>query len=441
MKTNSVNIVTWALTTCLALFAIMSTSIVSAQSVVNMQKTNTDFSIDGNGGAVPRQQVYLWNTNEDNVNQQWLEIDRGDGFYSYQKNNTGMCLDGGNGGARRQAVILWPCGSSNQNQHWRKVSTNGGTFRLEKRNASGFSIDGDGGAARRQQLYLWDSSNSNVNQQWVFRTTGNTSTSNCPGTFDLPTCMQNMANNGGGTVTLDAKTYQLSTSLRLQSNVNIVGQGKGQTVIRFTDAVENTINEPLMLGIGVNNIEFKDFTLQCSIDQNPNSSDLRNDHMGVFMDGPGDPSIGERTDNNNVRMRRIEARHCSNGMHLKGLTGFTAIDLDLHENGNTETDLFHNIYLRRVADVHVSQTSATSGGLYGSNRGHGLRLSHIRNAYFGNVSVYDNADHGVHMTDGIYDMRFYQLSNEGNCANPSGGCGQFRCYGSPCEIDTNAAKE
>jgi len=346
----------------LGFIALFSASVAEAQTLVNIQKRNTNFSIDGNHGAVQGEQVYLWSRDNDNINQQWVEIDRGSGFYSYQKNNTDQCLDGGNGGARRQPVILWACRSDNRNQHWRKIATNGGTFRLEKRNASGFSIDGDVNAALRQKIYLWDSSDTNVNQQWGFSDAGSTSDSNCPGTRDLATCMQDMANQGGGTITLDDKTYELSTSLRLQNNVNIVGKGKGKTVIRFTDAVANTINEPLMLGIGVNNIELADFTLQCSIDQNPNSSDLRNDHMGVFMNGPGDPSVGDRTDNNDVRMNRIEARHCSNGMHLKGLTGFTAVDLDLHENGNTETDLFHNIYLRRVANVHMSQTSDDSGG-------------------------------------------------------------------------------
>ena len=163
--------------------------------------------------------------------------------------------------------------------------------------------------------------------------------------------------------------------------------------------------------------------------------------MGIFMDGPGDPSVGETTDNNNVQMSRIEAYHCSNGMHLKGLTGFTAVDLDLHHNGNTETDLFHNIYLRRVADVHMSQTSQNSGGLYASNRGHGLRLSHIGNAYFGNLNIYDNADHGAHLSDGIYNMRFYNLNTANNCATPSGACNEFRCYGSPCDINLNAGAE
>ena len=148
-------------------------NISSDATVVTMQKRNTSFSVDGGRGAQSGLQVYLWSTDTDNVNQQWLELDRGNGYYSYQKQNTSLCLDGGNGGAQRQAVILFNCSDRNQNQQWRKVSTASGSFRLEKRNASGFSIDGNRGAAARQLIYLWNSNSGNVNQQWEFITDGN----------------------------------------------------------------------------------------------------------------------------------------------------------------------------------------------------------------------------------------------------------------------------
>jgi len=65
-----------------SLLSIFACSAVSAQTY-NLQKMNTEFSIDGNHGARQRQQVYLWGTNDNNVNQQWNEINRGGGFYSY----------------------------------------------------------------------------------------------------------------------------------------------------------------------------------------------------------------------------------------------------------------------------------------------------------------------------------------------------------------------
>jgi hypothetical protein len=152
---------------------------VLSKTTVVMQKQNTSFSIDGNGGAIEGQQVYLWDTNRNNVNQQWVESKLSNGYYVYGKTNTSLCLDGGNGAARRQPVTLEVCDNSDKNQQWRKVSNSNGSFRLEKRDTS-YSIDGNGGAARRQAIYLWNSSSTNVNQQWQFFTAGAVDTPTAP---------------------------------------------------------------------------------------------------------------------------------------------------------------------------------------------------------------------------------------------------------------------
>ncbi|HAI73497.1 MAG TPA: translation initiation factor SUI1 [Alteromonas australica] len=146
-----------------------------------MEKNNTTFSIDGNGGAIEGQQLYLWNTNTSNVNQQWIQISHGDGYYSYKKQDTNLCWDGGSGGTNGQPVTLEICDAGNYDQHWEKIKVLSGTeiYRFQKRNASGYSIDGNGGAAQRQSIYLWSSSDSNVNQQWdLTRTDDNSDSSN-----------------------------------------------------------------------------------------------------------------------------------------------------------------------------------------------------------------------------------------------------------------------
>ena len=162
---------------------MLATSFTVAQNAnadtVHLQKATTDFAIDGNRGSNGEgQQVYLFDANRNNVNQQWTEHDRGRGYYSYQKVRTSLCLDGGNGGANGQRVILFECNDSNQNQHWRKISTGNNSYRLEKRNAPNFSIDGNRGATVFQGVFLWNSNSRNVNQQWVFSTIGGT-ISNC----------------------------------------------------------------------------------------------------------------------------------------------------------------------------------------------------------------------------------------------------------------------
>jgi len=137
--------------------------------LVQMTKRNaSDFAIDGQSGGGTKQNIHLWSDNPNNVNQQWLEIDRGDGFYSYQKQNTEFCIDGGVGGATAQNVFLIACRDSNQNQHWKKIAVGDGNYRLEKRNSPGFSIDGGRRGARGQTVYLWSSNSSNPNQHWTF---------------------------------------------------------------------------------------------------------------------------------------------------------------------------------------------------------------------------------------------------------------------------------
>ncbi|WP_108802454.1 G8 domain-containing protein [Aquimarina sp. Aq107] len=144
-------------------------TLTEGNTVVHIRKRNAiNFALDGGNGGAPNNNVFLYAANSNNVNQQWIEIDRGNGYYSYQKVNTDLCMDGGNNGALRQNIILWNCQNNNQNQHWRKVKISGDIYRLEKRNSSGFSIDGDFGGANGRATYLWTNSNSNQNQHWIF---------------------------------------------------------------------------------------------------------------------------------------------------------------------------------------------------------------------------------------------------------------------------------
>lgn len=142
-------------------------SLAQADSVVHITKrSGQDYAIDGNQGAANGQSVYLWNQSTNNVNQRWIEINRGGGYYSYQKQGTDHCLDGGNGGANRQDVYLWSCSGTNQNQQWFKSSTDSGFVKLIKRNSSGFALDGGTGGSNGQNVNLYDSSNSSHNLQW-----------------------------------------------------------------------------------------------------------------------------------------------------------------------------------------------------------------------------------------------------------------------------------
>ncbi len=140
----------------------------SSSNFVTIRKGNaSNFAIDGGNGGTNGQNVHLWAYNQNNVNQQWEEINRGNGFYSYKKRNTNFCIDGNNGGSNGQNIHLWTCNNGNQNQHFRKVSLGNNRFRLEKRNASNVSIDGLGGGANAQNVQMGSSNNNSGNQQWI----------------------------------------------------------------------------------------------------------------------------------------------------------------------------------------------------------------------------------------------------------------------------------
>ena len=145
----------------------------SGNAIVHIRKRNaTNFALDGGNGGAANQNVKLWQADPENVNQQWIEIDRGNGYYSYQKVNTNYCIDGGTGGAKGQNVKLWSCANNNLNQQWRKVKISGNIYRLEKRNAAAYSIDGNNGGANNQLAYLWENREGNQNQHWIFETVG-----------------------------------------------------------------------------------------------------------------------------------------------------------------------------------------------------------------------------------------------------------------------------
>lgn len=94
------------------------------------------------------------------VNQQWEEISRGDGYYSYQKVGTSFSIDGGDGGKNGQEVVLRPTSSGNENQQWRKVSVGDGKYNIIKRNAI-FALNGGG-----DTLKMWSSNSPTRNNQF-----------------------------------------------------------------------------------------------------------------------------------------------------------------------------------------------------------------------------------------------------------------------------------
>ncbi len=182
----------------------------NTQTFVHMKKRNASgYALDGGNGGANNQNVKLWATNTNNQNQQWEEISRGNGFYSYKKRNTNFCLDGGNGGANNQNLKLWSCSNGNQNQHWKKISAGNGYYRLQKRNASNYSIDGGNGGRNNQNAKIWTSNSSNQNQQWKFTTVS---------TSKLATDKKLVDESGTDHVVVSPNPFTSNLNITLESN-------------------------------------------------------------------------------------------------------------------------------------------------------------------------------------------------------------------------------
>lgn len=254
----------------------------------------------------------------------------------------------------------------------------------------------------------------------------------CVSSLQLQECVIEAVENELGIVYLHPKTYYLGNTVNLPSDFTIEGT-EGETNITWSEDISTVIDEPMFYAQTADNVEIKNVKLTGAIDQSPTSEDIRNDHIGIYFECEGDALIIDSLECQNITLSNIEVENFSHGVHIKGAYNVTAIDLDLHNNGNTEVDLFHNIYLRRVNGYYMVQNDPQKGGLYNSPRGHGFRASYLYNANIDFVQIFGNADHGINFSE-VGNIVFNYVDNYDNCANPSGNCSQYACYGDQCDV-------
>ena len=248
-------------------------------------------------------------------------------------------------------------------------------------------------------------------------------------------CINDAAAAGGGNVILEERTYRITQTIIPRSNVNLIGQGSG-SVITWASSVADTINAPLIGDDGTTaliNVGFSNFRLLGTVDiTDPNDRD-REDHMGIYIDGPGQPSDVSSLRHHNIAIANLEiSQFGGNGIHIKGSNNVTLLDLDMYDNGWFPVDLFHNLYLLRVRNASMIQTKPEAG-FRDSPSGHGLRMGTLENVYFEGLVIEGNADHGIHMNN-VVNMRGYDISSRNNGQSPMGGYGDIRCYGA-CDVD------
>lgn len=101
-----------------------------------------------NGEGSQNQQVHIWNRQDTNVNQFWIEhkVDTAGNFdvVMYREWDSRYCLDGGAVSDTTYRVLkLYECDKDNENQQWvKEPALGGGGFTLEKRNERHLAING-----------------------------------------------------------------------------------------------------------------------------------------------------------------------------------------------------------------------------------------------------------------------------------------------------------
>ncbi len=211
-------------------FTEVSGSSSGGNNIVTMRKRNAmSYALDSGNN----EDLYLYDYNANNANQQWEEIDEGNGHYRYKKVNTDVCIDGGSGGSRYQVVTVETCDDT-QDQEWKKISMGDGYYRLEKRNAEDFSLDGKGSGSNGQIPHLWTNSNTNQNQHWFFTTVG---TSN-RAAFDEP---RSLTSEGVDGIDAGHLSFWPNPS---QGDLTVLvpaGELEQKTMITLTDMLGRTV--------------------------------------------------------------------------------------------------------------------------------------------------------------------------------------------------------
>jgi len=333
-----------------------------------MKKNDQPFSIDGNNGAREGQQLYIWKTDTSNENQQWVQIDQGNGYYSYKKYGTDVCWDGGDGGSKGQAVTLEVCDSDDMNQHWEKVKVRSGSdiYRFEKRNASGYSIDGDNGGENGQVMYLWSSSDSNVNQQWELTNindtdSGNTGTTSSQG-IDSSTGYADNYTLTGKEMTLNFdnvswNTIKVKTANELEDALSDASEGdkiviaSGTYVGNFKLTEGGSKNKPIwIVGEDTSNMPI--------LDGDDHDSDI-----ALSIDGENEGGIGY------IYIQNIKVTNARTGIAIDQADYITVDDVEVYGVGQAGIHLRDGSKYNIVKNSYIHDT-----GLYNVKYGEGVYI-------------------------------------------------------------------
>ncbi len=192
---------------------------------------------------------------------------------------------------------------------------------------------------------------------------------------NIQEAVDRVAAAGGGMVNLGAGIHQISTSIKMKSNVTLSGAGHSETTIN-TSKVIKSIEQA---SEGLRNVTIQNLTI-----------------TGVVVNGShAIHLVSYRTDHRHIKLLNVHASRTGWGVHIKGAQDVIIRNCEFTKNGAKGKEGYaHNLYLRRCKNALVSHTK-----LIGSTTGNGCNISYSKNITLDRCEVLNNYFRGIRAAD------------------------------------------
>ena len=181
--------------------------------------------------------------------------------------------------------------------------------------------------------------------------------------------------NGGGIVTLEAGTHDISSSVKIKSNVILQGEGNLASTLKTTSDIKMIVQADY----GLVNVTIQNLVLIGSPTKKAG---------GIHL-------ISYKTDHDNIKLSGVHVFETGWGVHIKGARNVNITDCNFSRNGNPESKKYaHNLYLRRCYTATVTNSIFNN-----STSGNGINISYSKDINIVSCEAVGNYFRGFRAAD------------------------------------------
>ncbi|KAA5825210.1 T9SS type A sorting domain-containing protein [Algibacter amylolyticus] len=219
---------------------------------------------------------------------------------------------------------------------------------------------------------------------------------------NIQTAINNVAASGGGTVTLAAGTHNISTPVRMKSNITLQGEGNWSSLLKTTVNMKMIIHN----SEGLVNLVIQNLAIEGTNASNGGGIEI---------------TANDNVEHDNVQILNVHCYKTGWGVHIKGTTNLLVKDCLFEENGTAGQEGFaHNMYLRRVYGAEVRDSKFLN-----STSANGMNISYSSDIKVYNCEMSGNYFRGIRaaVTDGylVHDCVVKDNGDVGIFANAEVG--------------------